>query len=136
MIRHCPQEALVNLRIPGPTPCPPEVLAASAKQMINHRGPEFAEMQRRIDAGLKTAFGTKGDVLVLTTAGTGALESAVVNMLSPGDKVLSVSIGVFGDRFASIAQAYGAEVTRVKVDLGRAAEPQEVAKALAADAGY
>ncbi len=126
----------MNLRIPGPTPCPPEVLAASAKQMINHRGPEFAEMARRIDAGLKQVYATRNNVLVLTASGTGAMESAVVNTLSPGAKVLAVSIGVFGDRFASIASAYGAEVTRLKYEQGAAADPQEVAKALGEDADY
>src|SRR5713101_1987247 len=87
----------LNLRTPGPTPCPPEVLAASAQQMINHRGPEFAAILGRIEAGLKTVYATTGEVIVLTSAGTGALEAAVVNTLSPGDRVLSVSIGVFGD---------------------------------------
>lgn len=126
----------MNLRTPGPTPCPPEVLAASAKQMINHRGPEFADMLRRIEAGLKVVYDTANDVLVLTTAGTGALEAAVVNMLSPGDNVLAVSIGVFGDRFASVAEAYGADVTRLKFELGKAADPGAVVKAFDADAAY
>lgn len=126
----------MDLRTPGPTPCPPEVLAASARQMINHRGPEAADMIRRIEAGLKAVYGTRNDVLIMTASGTGALEAAVVNTLSPGDKVLSVSIGVFGDRFASIAETYGAGVTRLKVEPGHAASPPEVAAAFAADAAY
>ena len=126
----------MNLRIPGPTPCPPEVLTASAQQMINHRGPEFQALLKRVEAGLKTVYATNGDMLILTTAGTGAMESAVVNMLSPGDKVLVVSIGVFGDRFATIAETYGAQVTRLKYELGLAADPDEVAKAFASDGSY
>ena len=78
-----------QLRIPGPTPCPPEVLQAMARQMINHRGSEFQQIFHDITAKLKQVFQTKNDVLVLTGAGTGGLEAAVVNTLSPGDKVLS-----------------------------------------------
>ena len=93
----------MNLRVPGPTECPPEVLQAGARQMINHRGPEFAELSGRILRRLKGFFQTTNEVLILTTSGTGALESAIVNMLSPGDPVVSISIGVFGDRFATDA---------------------------------
>ena len=78
-----------NLRIPGPTPCPPETLGELSRQMINHRGPEFAEMQGRIMDRLKTFFRTSNEVYVYTTSGTGAMEAAIVNTLSPGDKVLS-----------------------------------------------
>src|SRR5947199_3885012 len=84
---------LVNLRIPGPTPCPPEVLAAMSRPMVDHRGPEMAELIQRTTPRLKSAFQTENDVLIITTSGTGGLESAVVNTLSPGDRVLSVSIG-------------------------------------------
>ena len=72
----------VNLRIPGPTPCPDDVLQAMSRQMINHRGPEFAEIIARITLSLQHLFETKNDVLTLTSAGTGAIESAVVNTLS------------------------------------------------------
>jgi len=101
-----------HLRIPGPTPCPDEVLQAMAKQMINHRGEEFGQILDGVTAKLKQILQTKGDVFLLTSAGTGGLEAAIVNTLSPGDKVLSVSVGVFGDRFASIAKQFGAEVSR------------------------
>jgi aspartate aminotransferase-like enzyme len=121
-----------NLRIPGPTALPPTVREAGARQMINHRGPEFAAMLRRIVDGMKPFFGTSGDPVILSCAGTGGLEAAVVNTLSPGDRVLGVSIGAFGDRFAKIAQAYGAEVTRLDVEWGQAAEPAAVREALAA----
>ena len=99
-----------NLRIPGPTALPPSVREAGGRQMINHRGPEFAAMLGRILSGMKPYFGTTGDIAMITTAGTGGLEAAVVNTLSPGDRVLGVSIGSFGDRFAKIARTYGADV--------------------------
>ena len=124
-----------NLRIPGPTPCPPEVLQAMTKQMINHRGSEFSDMLAGVTANLKTLFQTKNDLLCLSGSGTGGMEAAIVNMLSPGDKVLSVSCGVFGDRFASIAQTFGAEVTSLKFDQGIAIDPKAVADALQKNAG-
>ncbi len=126
----------VNLRIPGPTPCPEDVLQAMSRQMINHRGPEFKEMLVRITSGLQRMFETKNDVLTLTSAGTGALEAAVVNTLSPGDRVLCVSIGVFGDRFADIAKTYGVTVEKLSFDQGTAADPAQVAEALSKDATY
>ena len=112
-----------NLRIPGPTGLPPSVREAGARQMINHRGPEFAAMLGRILAGMKPYFGTTSDIAIITTAGTGGLEAAVVNVLSPGDRVLAVSIGSFGDRFAKIARTYGADVTKIDVEWGQAADP-------------
>ena len=112
-----------NLRIPGPTALPPSVRQAGARQMINHRGPEFAAMLERILTGMKPFFGTTSDVAMLTTAGSGGLEAAVVNTMSPGDRVLGVSIGSFGDRFAKIAGVYGANVTKLDVEWGQAADP-------------
>jgi Serine-pyruvate aminotransferase/archaeal aspartate aminotransferase len=97
-----------QLRIPGPTPCPPEILKAIGRQMINHRGKEFGEIIQDVTAKLKTVFQTQNDVFLLTGSGTGGMEAVIVNTLSPGDKVLSVSIGAFGERFADIAKAYGA----------------------------
>ncbi len=123
----------MNLRTPGPTPCPPEVLEAMARQMNDHRGPEAAAIIRRVAAGLKRAFQTDSDVLIFTSSGTGGLEAAIVNVLSPGDKVLAVSIGNFGDRFASIAKSYGAAVTKLDFASGQAAGPEAVTRALAAD---
>ena len=107
-----------NLRIPGPTALPPSVREAGARQMINHRGPEFAAMLDRILTGMKPFFGTTGDIAMLTCAGTGGLEAAVVNTLSPGDRVLGVSIGSFGDRFAKIAGIYGADVDEARRRVG------------------
>jgi aspartate aminotransferase-like enzyme len=115
-----------NLRIPGPTTLPPAVREAGSRQMINHRGPEFAAMLGRILEGMKPFFGTSGDIAILSCAGTGGLEAAVVNTISPGDRVLAVSIGAFGERFAKIAGVYGADVDRIDVDWGQAADPAEV----------
>ena len=122
-----------NLRIPGPTHCPDEVLQAMTKQMINHRGPEFRDILDRVTENLKVFFQTKNDLFLLTGSGTGGMEAAVVNTLSPGDSVLSVSIGVFGDRFATIAEQYGAAVTRLTFEWSKAADPDEVGRALQAD---
>jgi aspartate aminotransferase-like enzyme len=125
-----------NLRIPGPTALPPSVREAGARQMINHRGPEFSAMLGRIIAGMKPFFGTTSDVVVLTSAGTGGLEAAIVNTLSPGDRVLAVSIGSFGNRFAKIAGIYGADVTKIEVEWGQAADPAVIREVLAGSPGF
>ncbi len=118
------------LRIPGPTPCPDEVLQAMTKQMINHRGPEFGQIINEVTAKLKEVFQTKNDVFLLTGSGTGGLEAAIVNTISAGDKVLSVSNGVFGERFASIAQQFGAEIIPLTFEWGRAADIDKIRQAL------
>jgi len=120
----------VQLRIPGPTPCPPEILKAISRQMINHRGKEFGELINQVTAKLKTIFQTKGDVLILTCSGTGGMEAALVNTLSPGDKVLATSNGYFGDRFANIAEMFGADVKRLNFEWGEPVDPDAVRKAL------
>jgi aspartate aminotransferase-like enzyme len=104
--------------------------------MINHRGPEFAAMLDRILSGMKPYFGTTSDIAMITTAGTGGLEAAVVNTISPGDRVLGVSIGSFGDRFAKIARTYGADVTKIDVEWGRAADPAAIRAELERDPSY
>ena len=119
-----------NLRIPGPTPCPEVVLKEMSRQMINHRGPEFCQILNDVTENLKQLFQTRNDVFLLTCSGTGGLEAAVVNTLSPGDKVLAVSTGVFGDRFATIAKQFGADVIPLNFDWGRAADVDEIRKAL------
>jgi aspartate aminotransferase-like enzyme len=125
-----------NLRIPGPTSLPSAVREAGARQMINHRGPEFAGMLERISTGLKGFFGTTNDIVLLSCAGSGGLEAAIVNTLSPGDKVLALSIGAFGDRFAKIATVYGADVTKIEIEWGHAVAPAELRAALEAERGY
>jgi aspartate aminotransferase-like enzyme len=121
------------LMIPGPTPCPDVVLRALSTPMINHRGPEYMAMQRELIAGLQAVFRTGSDCLIFPASGTGGLEAAVVNTLSPGDRVLALVIGAFGDRFAQIAAAHGAEVQRLDVEWGRAVDPSQVADLLRAD---
>jgi aspartate aminotransferase-like enzyme len=98
--------------------------------MINHRGPEFAAMLARILDGMKPFFGTTSDVAMISTAGSGGLEAAIVNTLSPGDRVLGVSIGSFGDRFAKIAGIYGADVTKLDAEWGYAAAADEIRERL------
>ncbi len=122
-----------QLRIPGPTPLPNEILQAMTKQMINHRGVEFEQILNGITDKLKQLFQTKGDVFVISSSGTGGLEAAVVNTLSPDDKVLSVSVGAFGERFATIAKQFGAEVIPLRFEWGKAADPDAVRKALRAE---
>jgi len=122
-----------QLRIPGPTPCPPEVLQAMGWPMINHRGPEFKQILYDVTDKLKQVFQTRNDVLILTGSGTGGLEAAVVNTLSPGDKVLSVSIGVFGDRFAAITRQFGADVISLNVEWGKAADPDAIRQSIQAN---
>jgi aspartate aminotransferase-like enzyme len=125
----------MQLRIPGPTPIPDSILKAMTRQMINHRGPEFAEMINKATDTLKKIYQTKGDVFLLTCSGTGGMEAAVVNTLSPGDKVLAVSNGAFGDRFGDIAQTFGAQVERLNFEWGKAVDPQQVRQALSKDGG-
>jgi aspartate aminotransferase-like enzyme len=122
-----------NLRTPGPTPLPAAVKDALARDMVDHRGPEFAEALRECIDGLRWAFDTHNEVLVLTASGTGGLESVVVNTLSPGTRVLVASIGYFGDRFATIARAFGASVEQLSFPWGQAADPARVAALLQAD---
>ena len=122
-----------QLRIPGPTPLPSEVLQALSQQMINHRGPKFGQMLNGITANLKQLFQTKNDVFLLTSSGTGGLEATIVNTLSPGDKVLSVSNGAFGERFATIAERFGAEVIPLRFEWGKAVDVDAVRQALQAE---
>jgi len=124
---------MTNLRIPGPTPCPDVVLKEMGRQMINHRGPEFKNILFDVTNKLKQVFKTKNDVFILTGSGTGGLEAAVVNCLSPGDKVLTISIGVFGDRFSAIAKQFGADITDLKYEWGKAADTGEIKEALSKD---
>ncbi len=124
------------LFIPGPVTCPPDVLAAMARATFDHRGPEFAALLARIEHGMKPIFGTAGDVVVLGSSGTGGLEAAVANAFSPGDKVLSCPVGVFGKRLASIAKTYGLDVEMLETPLGAAVDANALAARLAADTGH
>ena len=119
-----------NLRIPGPTTLFPQARKKMGGQAFNHRGPRFEKLIAEVTKKLKEVFHTKADVLVLTASGTGGLEAAIVNTLSPGDKVVAVSIGTFGDRFAEIATVYGANVIKLEYPWGSAADPSEIERTL------
>ena len=125
-----------NLRIPGPVGLPPSIRTAGGRQMINHRGPEFTGMLIRVLDRMRPFFGTSSDIVVLSSSGSGGMEAVVVNMISPGDRVLVVSIGSFGDRFAQVAKVFGATVTRLDFEWGRAADPAVLRDHLAANPGY
>ena len=115
-----------QLRIPGPTPLPERVIRSMNRQMIDHRGPEFAGILAEITAGAKRVFKTKNDVLLLTSSGTGGLESAVANLVSPGDQVVAALCGNFGERFAALAAAYGADVVRLEFEWGQPVDPDDL----------
>ncbi|MCB1058068.1 MAG: alanine--glyoxylate aminotransferase family protein [Acidobacteria bacterium] len=120
-----------NLRVSGPTPLPEPVLEALGEQMVSHRGEEFRRRLRRVVARLAQVFGTReGTILPFTASGTGGLEAAVLNTLAPGDSVLAVRCGHFGERFAEVAECYGAEVLPLDVAWGRAADPDDLRRAL------
>ncbi|RJQ10872.1 MAG: alanine--glyoxylate aminotransferase family protein [Dehalococcoidia bacterium] len=121
---------MVNLRIPGPTAVPVEVAQAGAAPMINHRGPEFAAMAARTTEGVKKVYQTKNDVVTLSASGTGAMEAAVVNLMAPGEEVLVVSIGEFGDRFINLVNIYGGKLTSLKFEPGLAADVNQIEDAL------
>jgi aspartate aminotransferase-like enzyme len=123
----------MQFRIPGPTPCPPETLQAMNREMINHRGKEFGKILNSMTEKLKQVFQTKEDIFILTSSGTGGLEAAIVNTLSPGDKVLSTSNGAFGDRFAGIAEQYGAQVIQLNFEWGKQVSFDAVERSLEAD---
>jgi aspartate aminotransferase-like enzyme len=125
----------INLLIPGPTPLPPRVLQAMGREMDNHRGPTFGRIMAEILDDLKDVFRTRNDIIPLVCSGTGGLEAAVVNFLSPGDRVLSVNNGYFCERFAEIAERFGARVDRVLAEWGRPVPLDAIAGRLRADAG-
>lgn len=116
--------------IPGPTPVPESVLQAHAKHPIGHRSPEFSKIFMNATEKLQWLGQTKNDVFIYTASGTGAMEAGIANTINPGDKVLSLVIGVFGKRFADIAELYGADVTRIEKEPGECVSPQELEAAL------
>jgi len=120
------------LLTPGPTPVPPEVLAALAEPVIHHRARDYREIYERSLARLGEVYRTQNDVLMFTTSGTGAFESAVANLTSPGDRQLVLSAGNFGERWAGLAKAFGADLVHVRLDWGEVPEPDDLRAALAA----
>ena len=115
------------LLTPGPTPVPPEVLAAISQPVVHHRGPDFKPVYERSLARLREVFRTQSEVLLFASAGTGAMESAVVNLCSPGERVLVVSAGHFGERWRAIASAYGAEVETLEYAWGEIPNADDLA---------
>jgi aspartate aminotransferase-like enzyme len=118
------------LMTPGPTPAPPEVLAAIAQPVIHHRGPDFRKLYSDCLGRLREVFRTEAEVLLFGGSGTGAMESAVANLCSPGESVLVVSAGYFGERWAGLASAYGAEVDHLRYHWGEVPSPEDVSARL------
>ena len=118
------------LLAPGPTPIPNEVLTAMAGTMIHHRTPQFSKIFSEAREGLKALFGTKNDVLILASSGSGAMEAAVSNLFSPGEKVLVINGGKFAERWFKICQAFGLEILEIKVEWGTAVKVDAVKKQL------
>ncbi|MGH2589829.1 MAG: pyridoxal-phosphate-dependent aminotransferase family protein, partial [Actinomycetota bacterium] len=117
---------------PGPTPIPPQVLLAQGSPLVYHRGPGFGKLMRGVTARLKELYRTeRADVLLMTSSGTGGLESAIQNVLSPGDEVFVPLAGYFSERWSKLAEAHGLVVRTVEYEWGRRVEPAEVAAALA-----
>jgi aspartate aminotransferase-like enzyme len=115
---------------PGPTPIPNEVALAMSETMIHHRTPQFNKVFEEARQGLKKLFATQNDVLMLASSGTGAMEASVANLFSPGDKVLVVNGGKFGERWRNISKAYGLSPVELKVEWGKAVSVDEVEKQL------
>jgi len=125
-----------NLRIPGPTPVPAEILNQLTQPLINHRGPEFAAILQRVTKRLQYFFQTTSPVLTFSASGTGGQEAAVANLFSPGEHVVAITIGSFGNRQATIAERYGLDVTRIEFPWGEAADTATVETRLKSLAPY
>jgi aspartate aminotransferase-like enzyme len=125
----------LRLLTPGPTPLPEEVRLALAKDMIHHRKRDFVHVMEKIQPGLQYLFGTKEQVLPLSCSGTGAMHAALTNLFAPGEKVLVIEAGKFGERWREIAQAHGLGVESLILDPGLAVDAQSVRNALDADPG-
>ena len=122
-----------HLRIPGPSPVPPRVVRAASRPMVNHRGAAFRELYKQVTSQMRDVFQTSGEVMLITGSGTAAMEAAVVNLVSPGEKMLALVGGKFGERWAEIGRAFGAEVIELRYDWRRGADPAELSARLAAD---
>jgi serine---pyruvate transaminase len=119
------------LLTPGPTPVPPEVLAELAKPVIHHRERDYREIYEQCLVRLQEVYRTQNDVLMYTTSGTGAFESAVANLTSPGERQLVISAGNFGERWAAMVKAFGAELVHVRLEWGETPEADDLRAALA-----
>ena len=123
----------VSLLAPGPTPVPPRTLLAMAQPLIHHRSADFQEVIGQVRAGLKKIYQTANEVLIFCSSGTGAMESAVTNLLSPGDKAIAIRGGKFGERWSLLLEAYGCQPVNVDVPWGQAVDPAQVEALLKAD---
>src|SRR5579883_1772175 len=119
-----------RLRLPGPTAVPERVRQAIAKPVRNHRGPEFRAMLSRTQELIQPVFGTANPILFLACSGTGAMEASLVNAIAPGERVLVCVHGQFGERFAAIASAMGADVDCLNFEWGTAVDPAAVEQKL------
>ncbi|MEO0278087.1 MAG: aminotransferase class V-fold PLP-dependent enzyme, partial [candidate division WOR-3 bacterium] len=115
---------------PGPTPVPPEASLSMAMPILHHRTSDFEQIFQEVREGLKYVFQTKNDVLVLASSGTGAMEAAVTNVLSPGEKAIVVRGGKFGERWAEICESYGITPISIDVEWGKAVDVEEVKRVL------
>ncbi len=123
------------LLTPGPTPLPPQVCESLSRPIIHHRTPQFQDILKEAHEGLKYVFQTRNEVFILTSSGTGGMESAVINFLSPGDNVIVVEAGKFGERWTEICNAYGINCEVIKVEWGKAVDPLVIAAKLKAGKG-
>ncbi|MCX5700716.1 MAG: alanine--glyoxylate aminotransferase family protein [Candidatus Omnitrophica bacterium] len=121
------------LLTPGPTPLPPQVMEAMARPIIHHRTPQFQEILIEATEGIKYVFQTSGDVFILASSGTGAMEAAVINLLSPGDTALLIQGGKFGERWTEICKAYGINAEVLDVEWGKAVDFKDIEKRLKAN---
>jgi len=118
------------LLAPGPTPVPPRVLQAMALPIVHHRAPAYKEIFAEVREGLRYLFQTEQEVLVFASSGTGAMEGTIINLFSPGDKVIAVRGGKFGERWSDLGKTYGLEVIDIDVEWGQAVKVAEIAAIL------
>lgn len=121
------------LLTPGPTPIPPQIALKEALPILHHRTSEFGAIFQEAADGLKYVYQTKNDVLIMASSGTGAMESAIVNLLSPGDDALVATCGNFGDRWGKLMEAYGIKPIMVSAEWGKIINPADIEKALKAN---
>src|ERR671915_518517 len=124
------------LQIPGPTPVPDRILRAMDKPTIDHRGPEFQALGKRVLEGIKTIFKCTGPVVVYPASGTGAWEAALVNTLSPGDRVLMAETGHFASLWCAMAGRLGLQVTMLPGDWRHGVDPEQIEASLVGDRNH
>ena len=123
----------IYLLTPGPTPLPPKVSEAMARPIIHHRTPQFQAILKEATEGLKYVYQTENNVFILASSGTGVMEAAVINLLSPQDSALTVQGGKFGERWTEICKAYNINTEIIDVEWGKAVDPAQIQKRLKAN---